>query len=293
MWLIVLNRKSGRGRAKKLSQTLISLLDRNEIEYELVDESSAVKTSEKIRDLFLIGDFETLIAIGGDGLVHLCIQEIALKSINFGVIPAGTGNDFARCIGVYGKSVAEIFEGYVSYQPKKLDLGRISSTNKIEWYVQVLSTGFDANVNALANTFSWPRGKAKYTIATLLILSKFKSIKYTFDIDGVSFSQQGMLLTVANGSNYGGGMKISPKSLNSDGLLDLILVKPVSRLTLLRIFPRVFSGRHIDHPKVNSYSGKRVQISADTSAFADGEFISPLPIEIEVVTGALNSWSLK
>jgi len=274
MWLIVLNKKSGRGRAKKLSQTLISLLDRNEIEYELVDESSAVKTSEKIRDLFLVGDFETLIAIGGDGLVHLCIQEIALKSINFGVIPAGTGNDFARCIGVYGKSVAEIFEGYVSYQPKKF-------------------TGFDANVNALANTFSWPRGKAKYTIATLLILSKFKSIKYTFDIDGVSFSQQGMLLTVANGSNYGGGMKISPKSLNSDGLLDLILVKPVSRLTLLRIFPRVFSGRHIDHPKVNSYSGRRVQISADTSAFADGEFISPLPIEIEVVTGALNSWSLK
>jgi len=206
MWLIVLNRKSGRGKAKKLSQTLISLLERNEIAYELVDESSAVKTSEKIRDLFLTGDFETLIAIGGDGLVHLCIQEIALKSIIFGVIPAGTGNDFARCIGVYGKSVAEIFEGYVSYQPKKLDLGRISS---------------------------------------------------------------------------------------SDGLLDLILVKPVSRLTLLRIFPRVFSGRHIDHPKVNSYSGRRVQISADTSAFADGEFISPLPIEIEVVTGALNSWSLK
>jgi diacylglycerol kinase (ATP) len=88
-------------------------------------------------------------------------------------------------------------------------------------------------------------------------------------------------------------MKISPKSLNSDGLLDLILVKPVSRLTLLRIFPRVFSGSHIDHPKVNSFSGKKVKISADTSAFADGEFISPLPIEIEVVTGALNSWSLK
>jgi diacylglycerol kinase (ATP) len=293
MWLIVLNRKSGRGRAKKLSQILISLLDRNKIVYELVDESSAIKTSEKIRELFLIGDFETLIAIGGDGLVHLCIQEIALKSINFGVIPAGTGNDFARCIGVYGKSVAEIFENYVSYQPKKLDLGRISCPDKTEWFVQVLSTGFDANVNAAANTFSWPRGKAKYTIATFLILSKFKSIKYEFDIDGVSFSQQGMLLTVANGSNYGGGMKISPKSLNSDGLLDLIMVGPVSRLTLLRIFPRVFSGRHIDHPKVNSYSGKRVQISADTSAFADGEFISPLPIEIEVVNGGLNSWSFK
>jgi len=293
MWLIVLNRKSGRGRAKKLSQILISLLDRNEIAYELVDESSAIKTSEKIRELFLIGDFETLIAIGGDGLVHLCIQEIALKSINFGVIPAGTGNDFARCIGVYGKSVAEIFENYVSYQPKKLDLGRISCPHKTEWFVQVLSTGFDANVNAAATTFRWPRGKAKYTIATFLILSKFKSIKYEFDIDGVSFSQQGMLLTVANGSNYGGGMKISPKSLNSDGLLDLIMVGPVSRLTLLRIFPRVFSGRHIDHPKVNSYSGKRVQISADTSAFADGEFISPLPIEIEVVNGGLNSWSFK
>ena len=81
MWLIVLNRKSGRGKAKKLSQTLISLLDRNEIVYELVDESSAVKTSEKIRDLFLTGDFETLIAIGGDGLVHLCIQEIGLVNL--------------------------------------------------------------------------------------------------------------------------------------------------------------------------------------------------------------------
>ena len=293
MWLIVLNRKSGRGRAKKLSQTLITLLHRNRISYEIVDESSADVTSKKIRDLLSTGDFESLIAIGGDGLVHLCIQEIALKSIKFGVVPAGTGNDYARSIGVYGKSVGEIFEFYVSHQPKKLDLGKISTANRIEWFVQVLSTGFDANVNALANKFSWPRGKVKYTIATLLILSKFKRIKYAFDIDGVSFSQQGMLLTVANGSNYGGGMKISPKSLNSDGLLDLILVKPVSRLTLLRIFPRVFSGRHIYHPKVNSYSGRRVEISAETFAFADGEYISPLPIEIEVVTGGLNSWSIK
>lgn len=293
MWLIVLNRKSGRGSARKLSQTLISLLDNNGIEYVLVDESSAKRTSEKIRDLILKGHFETLIAIGGDGLVHLCIQEIAMKSINFGVIPAGKGNDFARCIGVYGKSVAEIFNLYVSNKSRELDLGKISSQNKIEWFVQVLSTGFDANVNALASRLIWPRSKAKYIIATVFTLSKFKSIEYTFDVDGISFLQQGMLLTVANGNNYGGGMKISPNSLNSDGLLDLILVKPVSRLTFLRIFPRVFTGRHIDHPMVTSFTGKRVQISANTSAFADGEFISRLPIKIEVVSSALKSWSFK
>ena len=122
--------------------------------------------------------YNYLIAVGGDGLVNLCLQLVAEKPICLGVIPAGTGNDFARATGFNGKSVDEIFSIVSRSKPVKIDLGKAVSADESKWFVQVLSTGFDAIVNSLANKMTWPRGKSKYTIATILILSRFKSIPY-------------------------------------------------------------------------------------------------------------------
>jgi diacylglycerol kinase (ATP) len=234
--------------------------------------------------------YNYLIAVGGDGLVNLCLQLVAEKPICLGVIPAGTGNDFARATGFNGKSVDEIFSIVSRSKPVKIDLGKAVSADESKWFVQVLSTGFDAIVNSLANKMTWPRGKSKYTIATILILSRFKSIPYMVEIDGRIFEQNAMLLAVANGESYGGGMRICPGASNSDGIFDVLIVRPVTKIVLLTIFPKVFKGNHIPHPKIDVYKGKYIKISSPTVAYADGEFVSQLPLEVTNVPNALTTW---
>ena len=290
MWLLVLNSKAGKGKATNLCRSLEVLLKSNNLTYEIISESNPEDTSTELRLKIAAGGFERVVAIGGDGLVNLCLQEVAKRDIALAVIPAGTGNDFARAVGSHKKSVAEIFNAVRSDEPSAIDLGLITGDFGKRWYVQVLSTGFDALVNKLANRISWPRGQIKYTLATIFTLARFKPIEYEITIDDKQFQQDFMLLSVANGETYGGGMRICPNASNSDGVFDILLVHPVSKIVLLTIFPKVFAGKHIPHPRIEIIRGRNVQLSANASAFADGEFVSTLPIKIENIPNALKTW---
>jgi diacylglycerol kinase (ATP) len=290
MWLLVVNSKAGKGRASKLAGKFEVLLKSNNLPYEIINKATYEETFSEYRLSIASGKFEKVVAIGGDGLVNLCLQEVAEQNIGLSVIPAGTGNDFARAVGSHKKSVNEIFNIVRSQDPTTIDLGLVTGAFGKRWYVQVLSTGFDALVNNLANRINWPRGQMKYTLATLLTLARFKPIPYELIIDGKQFKQDFMLLSVANGETYGGGMRICPDASNSDGIFDILLVHPVSKIVLLSIFPKVFTGKHVPHPKIDIIRGKKVQISADALAFADGEFVSKLPIEITNVKNALKTW---
>ena len=290
MWLLVVNSKAGKGRASKLAGKFEVLLKSNNLPYEIINKATYEETFSEYRLSIASGKFEKVVAIGGDGLVNLCLQEVAEQNIGLSVIPAGTGNDFARAVGSHKKSVNEIFNVVSSQDPTTIDLGLVTGAFGKRWYVQVLSTGFDALVNNLANRINWPRGQMKYTLATLLTLASFKPISYELIIDDKQFKQDFMLLSVANGETYGGGMRICPDASNTDGIFDILLVHPVSKIVLLSIFPKVFTGRHVPHPKIDIVRGKKVQLSADASAFADGEFVSKLPIEITNVKNALKTW---
>ena len=290
MWLLVVNSKAGKGRASKLAGKFEVLLKSNNLPYEIINKATYEETFSEYRLSISSGKFEKVVAIGGDGLVNLCLQEVAEQNIGLSVIPAGTGNDFARAVGSHKKSVNEIFNVVRSQDPTTIDLGLVTGAFGKRWYVQVLSTGFDALVNNLANRINWPRGQMKYTLATVLTLARFKPIPYELIIDGKQFKQDFMLLSVANGETYGGGMRICPDASNSDGIFDILLVHPVSKIVLLSIFPKVFTGKHVPHPKIDIIRGKKLQLSADASAFADGEFVSKLPIEITNVKNALKTW---
>ena len=258
--------------------------------FTLINETSYEKTIEKLKANLSTNSYSKVIAIGGDGLVNLCLQYLAQSGLTLGVIPAGTGNDFARSVGVNKMSVTEIFNLYTRTDPVKIDLGHVRSSATEKWFVQVLSTGFDAEVNSRANKIKRPKGKSKYTIATVRTLARFKPINYKIDIDSKKFDQSAMLFTIANGETYGGGMRICPGASNSDGIFELLLVRPVSRFVLLTIFPKVFKGNHIPHRKIDTYRAKVVTISAATSSYADGEYVAHLPITVTNVSNALSTW---
>lgn len=290
MWLLVLNESAGKGKALHLANQFSQLLSNSKQEFTLIHETSYEKTIEKLKSSLSTNSYKKVIAIGGDGLVNLCLQYLARSGITLGVIPAGTGNDFARAVGVNGLSVNKIFDLYTKSDPAEIDLGLVKSQSSERWFVQVLSTGFDAEVNSRANKIRWPKGKSKYTIATVRTLARFRPITYEIEIDGHKFSQSAMLFTIANGKTYGGGMRICPGASNSDGIFELLLVRPVSRFVLLTIFPKVFKGNHIPHQKIDTYRAKVVKISASTSSYADGEYVANLPITVTNVGNALSTW---
>jgi diacylglycerol kinase (ATP) len=290
MWLLVANETAGKGKALQLANQFTDLLSQANQKFTLINEKSYEKTIEKLKAELSTNFYNKLIAVGGDGLVNLCLQHLAQSGITLGVIPAGTGNDFARAVGVNKMSMTEIFNLYTRADPVKIDLGHVKSSTNEKWFVQVLSTGFDAEVNSRANKIKWPRGKSKYTIATVRTPARFKPINYKIDMDSKKFDQSAMLFTIANGETYGGGMRICPGASNSDGIFEILLVRPVSRFVLLTIFPKVFKGNHIPHQKIDSYRAKVITISAQTSAYADGEYVAHLPITVTNVGNALSTW---
>ena len=292
MWLLVLNENAGKGDGLNRLERFESMCKSNKIGYQIINESSESQTQKQISISLKTQTISTVIAFGGDGLVSICLQAIASKDIGLMVVPCGSGNDFSRSIGVLASSEQEIFDLITKNQSQAIDVARVKCQDAEKWYLQIMSTGFDAKVNALANKIKWPAGRARYTIAMLIIVLKFEPIDYEIIFDDEKLKVRAMLALVANGVTYGGGMKISPHSSYTDGDLDLLYVEPVSRFTLLSIFPRVFNGTHINHPKVKVFRSSEFTLRAQTKAYADGELIGDLPVNVKVVPRAIKTWIL-
>jgi diacylglycerol kinase (ATP) len=293
MWLLVLNRSSGKGKVDRKLKKFLELCEENQIPYQTIDETSTSLTERSIRRSLQREKIDALIAFGGDGLVSLCLQIISQTKIGFSVIPTGTGNDFARSIGTNKVSINQVFDSIFKNKPISIDLALVETGHLKRYFVQVLSSGFDASVNELANKFNYPIGRLKYTVAMFIRLPKFKTIDYEITTDDQKLQIKSMLVAVANGASYGGGMQILPNASYRDGVLDLLYVDPVSKITLLSIFPLVFKGWHIKHPAVHVLKTKTVELRGITEAYADGEFVAKLPLKISVEKEALLTWICK
>ena len=240
---------------------------------------------------------DALIVVGGDGMVSLGTNLVAMTKVPLGIVPSGTGNDMARGLGIpVGDTEAAIdaLADALQRPARVIDAARIRHTDpetgeeRLTWYACVLSAGFDATVNERANNLRHPRGKNRYLLALAIELVKLKPIAYRLVLDGKEIVTKAALVSVGNNVSLGGGMRVTPNAILDDGLLDVLIVQPLSRTAFLRVFPRVFSGTHITDPRVTIHRAKRIVIEADgVVAYADGERVGPLPIDIEVVPGAL------
>ncbi|MEJ1230962.1 MAG: hypothetical protein WDM88_10640 [Galbitalea sp.] len=198
----------------------------------------------------------------------------------------------ARALGIPFEDQAaalDVFIEALNRPARVIDAGHVVAADGTErWFGCMLSAGFDAIVNERANRMKYPKGKNRYTVAMLLELITLKPIQYTITYDGTTLTTGGMLVSVGNGQSLGGGMKVTPGALLDDGLLDLLVVRRLTRIGFLRLFPRVFAGTHITDPRVDIYKAKRVRIEADgVVAYGDGERLAQLPIDIDVRPGAL------
>ena len=227
---------------------------------------------------------ESLVVCGGDGMVHLAAQALAGTQTRLGLIPAGTGNDVARYLDIPRKDPAAAADVVVAGRTRTLDLARSGST----YFVTVLAAGFDAIVNERANAMTWPRGQMRYNLATVAELRTFKPLAYTLELDGVTRHVEAMLVAVGNGPSFGGGLRITEGALLDDGLLDVVIIKTMTKLDLVRTYPKLFRGTHTTHPKYERHRVSRVTVAAPgIVSYADGERFGPLPITIECAPAAL------
>lgn len=283
-WGLMINPTSGGGRGRRVGEETKSILQKRKIAFTDISGSSYESARSALREAK--NQISGLIVVGGDGIVHLAIQEIAQSPLPLVVIPAGTGNDFARMMNLPLDDPGSILDRCFENQPVAIDLGKAGD----EFFADILSTGFDSVVNERANRMRFIKGQMKYTVAILLELPLFKPIHYHFQVDSQEFRTPAMLIAIANGSSYGGGMQVCPGADIEDGLFDLMILAPVSKIEFLKVFPKVFSGTHITHPAVSMMRGKKISVTAEAIAYADGERIGPLPISAEVVPAALRTW---
>lgn len=291
--LVCINPVAGRGTSKKVLNDLLRYADLQSIDCLVIESSKDPSLLANLMSKIDLPRYSAVIAIGGDGIVNQVLQAIVGKSVALYVIPTGTGNDFARSSGLLTLKPSKILRTIFDEDSEFIDLGKITHGDNQRFFGQILSTGFDALVNERANQNQIVSGKMKYNIATALELPSFKPIHYKIELDGQSREFHAMLFAIANGSSYGGGMQLVPHADRRDGEFDLMILHPVSKLELIKVFPKVFSGRHVNHPAVEFIKAKSVKIHAKSVAYADGEKISELPINVEIVPRALKTWISK
>ncbi|MCP2030519.1 diacylglycerol kinase (ATP) [Okibacterium sp. HSC-33S16] len=287
---VAINPEASFGKTRSVGPAVIAALEARgatvlplqEPNIELLRQSVKVRVGQGI---------DALVVVGGDGMVSLAANALAETTIPLGIIPSGTGNDAARGLGIpIGDTDAAVQLLWTALQhgPRAIDVGVVRHGLHTTRFVGILSAGFDAIVNERANTWARPRGRSRYTLALIRELAVLKPRRYEITVDGVTSERRAVLIAVANNGSLGGGMRAVPHASMEDGLLDLFVVAPLSRWRFLRLFPRVFSGTHTDLDVVSFRTVSSVTLDADVLiAYADGERIGSLPVEVSVLQRAL------
>lgn len=285
---LIVNPTADKGRGAAIGTEVAARLAADG--HEVIDLSDRSGPAARERALAAIAGLDVLAVTGGDGTVNLGVNLCAGTETVLAIVAAGTGNDIARALHLPlhdAKAAAKVLDGGTV---RTIDAGRHTDSDGVSrWFVGVLGAGFDSVVNERANTWGWPKGRMRYNLAIARELPLFKPISYVIEVDGVRHATDAMLVAVGNGPSYGGGMLVCPDAIFDDGMFDILIVHEISTLEFLKIFPKVFSGKHVGHPAVEILRGSEVRLEAPgIISYADGERFVPLPMTCQNVPGALN-----
>ncbi len=286
---LIVNPTSDKGRGAALGLEVAARLEAEG--HEVIDLSD--ETSAGARDRGVAGiasGLDVLAVAGGDGTVNLGVNLCAGTETVLAIVAAGTGNDIARALQLPVHDALGAARVISGGKVRTIDAGRHTDALGVShWFAGVLAAGFDSVVNERANTWGWPKGRMRYNLAIARELPVFKPIPYVIEVDGVRHSTCAMLVAVGNGPSYGGGMRVCPDASFDDGLFDILVLHEISTIEFLRVFPKVFSGRHVGHPAVEILRGRQVRLQASgIVSYADGERFALLPMSVQNVPAALN-----
>jgi len=296
--LFIVNPSSGNGRGARTWREVEKGLKEKNTPYRVAftkQPEDGIRLVHQFLSEIEESEIRGIIAVGGDGTLHEVANGILQsgKEITFGLIPAGSGNDFARefKLGSWESALAHILAG----KSGKIDVGVV---NDRYYFVNNLGAGFDGEVSWVANR-SWYKnwlnrlklGKVAYILTLVLLLISFKRMSLTITIGQKSRTwHKAWLVAVGNIKNYGGGMMICPDAIPNDGKFQICVVHGLSPLKLLLLFPKVFSGKHKGHPAVELIEAEELLIETNYPCYVhmDGEVKIKTPTQIRIRKQLLN-----
>jgi diacylglycerol kinase (ATP) len=284
---MVVSPGSGLGTAGRLAAPIEARLREASLRVHRYTPTTIEGMVEALDDLVEVGH-EAVVIVGGDGAAHAAVQACADSDTAMTVIPAGTGNDLARALGLPKdpmEATAVVADALTRGAYRRMDLGKVGDT----WFATVLCAGFDSAVNERVNRMRWPHGARRYDIAILAELAALKHARLTVRTESETLELTANSVAVGNTPYYGGGIPVCPAADHGDGWLDVTVVGDAGRLDLLRILPSIRTGAHVDHPKVTTLRAREISLTVDAGwiGYADGERIRPLPLDVRCVPDAL------
>jgi diacylglycerol kinase (ATP) len=285
--VVVANPTAGGGKAGKLIGRADAALRDLRVEHRVLVTDSPSDMEATCRREAEAGA-AIVAVIGGDGTVSCAVNGLLGTPATLAVLPGGTGDDFSKAIGVSRFDAAVRL--LAAPKTAMIDAVRVECAGRTRAFVNVAGAGFDSEVNETANAMTTNLGgTATYVVALVKTLRRFTPADYEVTIDGQVRTLDAMLVVVGNGISFGGGMKVLPDASLVDGMLDVCIVEALSKGAFLRAFPKVYTGSHGSHPKVQMTTARSVSIEANRAiqVYADGERMGPLPASFEVLPGAL------
>ncbi len=290
---LFINPTAGRGRAGQRLDRIQQLFEAGGVSLDIV-RSRAVRDLEdqvtsRIRD-----GVSKIIVVGGDGSVHEAVNGIqhAGKTCSLGVIPSGTGNDFAKACGLtldWEQAAQSLLQRITASAPvRKIDIGRVND----RYFANGIGIGFDAKVTRIARSYRWRIGDFVYLLAILRCLYDGVATP-DMEIRGERINLSGpvTLATVCNGPWVGGMFHIAPVADNTDGKMDLLIANPVSRTRILALLPLLMRGKHMHEAEISHHTVSKLTVTsaAPVESHFDGE-VQPLQnrFDIEVLPAALD-----
>lgn len=296
--LVAINPHSGMGAAEHLAEAKRRILARRSMQVEAIvpEAATPAELAAACRAIARSERLDAVIVQGGDGMVQLGVSLVAGTDVPLGIVPAGSGNDFARAMGIPRRNPADAIEAILSglehpdASIRAIDAIRVTVDGRRGWAANSVNMGFDAEVNRRANELTRLRGTSRYLVALAQSLRRLRAIPFRIGIDGAEPAISSHVLVAAmNGTSVGGGIRITPDADLADGLLDLAMVRPVARKTLASFFPLALAGMHRNLPFFEERRARRlvVEVPAGVPIYADGE---PLAVggrvELEVAPAA-------
>lgn len=293
--LVVLNPEAGRGRNRSLVSRVRAVFRKRDLDFKLVPTTGPGHASQVVLELG--PGFDSIVSAGGDGTLYEVIQNLDLNRHRLGIIPLGTGNDFAWLQG-WPPDLDRCLDRITAGGDHPVDMGiwhgQDADGKREGRFLNSLGLGFEATVNQESHRITRLKGRAVYILALFRSLRRFRSYTVELTWPEGNFSGDLSLLAMANGRRVGGCFLIAPEAVTDDGKLDLAFAEAMSLPKALLMTPRILSGSYIHRPDVHMVQTASVRMDCQTGipVYVDGEFLSATMkhMDVEIQPGAIRSF---
>lgn len=288
--MLILNPAAGKSRGRIAIQKAVPMFQRLGIHCDVKISEFAGHTIQLAQE-FVPSGYDGIIAVGGDGTLFELLNGLLKTRPNFdlpiGQIPVGTGNSFIKDLAI--ETIEDAVGRIAAGETAPIDVGIFKYAEGEHYFINLLGTGFVANVAHRAGKYK-RLGSLSYVIGVFEEVVRLKAMPVEITIDGQVYQRDYIFAEICNSTKTGGNMIMAPAARINDGFLDVVLLNRISRLNLLKIFPQIFKGTHVNDAHVETFRGQQIKIVTESPQrlTPDGEVFGTTPIEVSILPNKIN-----